>query len=95
MPFGLCNAPATFERLMDRVLQGLRWSRCLVYLDDIISFVSTFDGTLTNLTLIFEFLRITTEVHQVPPIQIICTIPGTYCGPPWLGVRPCEACANS
>ena len=57
MPFGLCNAPATFERLMDRVLQGLRWSRCLVYLDDIISFGSTFDGALTNLTLIFERLR--------------------------------------
>ena len=57
MPFGLCNAPATFERLMERVLQGLRWSRCLVYLDDIISFGSTFDSALANLTLIFERLR--------------------------------------
>ena len=57
MPFGLCNAPATFERLMDRVLQGLRWSRCLVYLDDIISCRSTFGDTLDNLTLIFERLR--------------------------------------
>ena len=56
-PFGLCNAPATFERLMDRVLQGLRWSRCLVYLDDIISFGTTFDDSLDNLTLIFERLR--------------------------------------
>ena len=38
MPFTLCNAPATFERFMDRVLCGMRWSRCLVYLDDVISF---------------------------------------------------------
>ena len=57
MPFGLCNTPATFERLMDRVLQGLRWSRCLVDLDDIISFGTTFDDALDNLTLIFERLR--------------------------------------
>ena len=57
MPFGLCNAPATLERLMDRVLQGLRWSRCLVYLDDIISFGSIFRDVLDNLTLIFERLR--------------------------------------
>ena len=46
-----------FERLMDQVLQGLRWSRCLVYLDDIISFGSTFEDALDNLTLIFERLR--------------------------------------
>ena len=42
---------------MDRVLQGLRWSRCLVYLDDIISFGTTCDDVLDNLTLICVRLR--------------------------------------
>ena len=35
MGFGLCNAPAIFQRLMNSVLQGLLWEECLVYLDDI------------------------------------------------------------
>ena len=38
LPFGLCNAPATFSRLMDHVLSGLSWEICLYYLDDIIVF---------------------------------------------------------
>ena len=42
---------------MDQVLQGLRWSHCLVYLDDIISFGTTFGDALDNLTSIFERLR--------------------------------------
>ena len=42
---------------MDRVLQGFRWSRCLVYLDDVISFGTTFEDALDNWTSIFERLR--------------------------------------
>ena len=49
MPFGLCNAPATFERLMDRVLCGMCWSHCLVYLDDVISFGTTAPEALQRL----------------------------------------------
>ena len=49
MLFRLCNAPATFERLMDRVLCGMRWSRCLVYLDDVISFGGTVTEALGRL----------------------------------------------
>ena len=49
LPFGLCNAPATFERLMERVLRGLQWERCLLYLDDVLVFGATFKETIANL----------------------------------------------
>ncbi|UYV69036.1 K02A2.6-like, partial [Cordylochernes scorpioides] len=49
MPFGLCNAPATFERMIDNVLRGLKWDMCLCYLDDIVVYGSTFKEHLTRL----------------------------------------------
>ena len=36
MPFGLCNAPTTFQRLMDHTLAGLQGTEMFVYLDDIV-----------------------------------------------------------
>ena len=36
MPFGLSNAPATFQRALDILLSGYKWKHCLVYLDDVI-----------------------------------------------------------
>ncbi len=57
MPFGLCNAPATFQRLMDRVLAGMQWEICLVYLDDIIVLGKDVKEMLQRLAKVFERLR--------------------------------------
>lgn len=57
MPFGLCNAPATFERLMESVLRGLNWETCLVYLDDVIIFGRTFDEHKNRLEEVFKRFR--------------------------------------
>ena len=57
MPFGLCNAPATFQRLMDLVLAGVQWSHCLVYLDDIIVVGRSFHDHLQNLSVVLQRLK--------------------------------------
>eukprot|EP00731_Ephydatia_muelleri_P012465 Em0006g1359a len=57
MPFGLCNAPATFQRLMDKVLSGLKWYSCLVYIDDIVVVGDSFENHLYNLVGVLKRLR--------------------------------------
>lgn len=56
MPFGLCNAPSTFQHLMETVLAGLHWLICLVYLDDIIIHSRTFEDHLINLRKVLQQL---------------------------------------
>ncbi|GFX46344.1 retrovirus-related Pol polyprotein from transposon 297 [Trichonephila clavipes] len=57
MPFGLCNAPATFERMMDNLLRNFKWTMCLSYLDDIIVFSETFEDHLIRLRLVLKCLQ--------------------------------------
>jgi hypothetical protein len=64
MPFGLCNAPAAFERLMESVLRGLTYEPCLVYLDDVIVIGCTFQEQLDNLWKVFLRLRGPPEIES-------------------------------
>ncbi|KAA3679460.1 uncharacterized protein DEA37_0005708 [Paragonimus westermani] len=57
MPFGPANVLATFQRLMQTVLQDLVPSQCLIYLDDIIVHVPTIDEHNSRLKHVFERLR--------------------------------------
>lgn len=57
MPFGLKNAPATFQRLMEAILGNLHWNGVLIYLDDILIHDTTFKGALQRLTEVFKRLQ--------------------------------------
>ena len=54
MPYGLCNAPATFQCLMQNCLGELNLTYALVYLDDVIVFSKTEDEHLVHLHTILE-----------------------------------------
>lgn len=57
MPFGLCNAPGTFQRAMELVLRGFQWKTLLVYLDDIIVLGGGVEENLQRLADVFERLH--------------------------------------
>ena len=57
MPFGLCNAPATFQWLMQNCLGKLNLIYCLIYLNDLIMFLQTTEEHLHRLHIVFDWLR--------------------------------------
>ena len=46
--FGLCNALATFSRVMQAVLHGLLWDILLAYVDDVIVMGKNFESHMAN-----------------------------------------------
>ena len=57
VPFGLSNAPVTFERAMQKILAGLEWKSCFVYLDDVLVASKTFEEHLKHLRQVLLRLR--------------------------------------
>ena len=69
MPFGLTGAPSTFENLIEKVMRGLQWETCVLYLDDVICFGSDFSKTYQNLQEIFERFRQANLKLKVPSVS--------------------------
>ena len=57
MPFGLCNAPPTFQRLMLNCLGELNLTYCLIYLDDVIIFSKTEEEHLERMRVVSDRFR--------------------------------------
>ena len=53
-PFGPCNAPTTFQQLMQNCLGELNLIYCLIYLEDIIVFLHTAEEHLYHLCIVFD-----------------------------------------
>ena len=56
MPFGLCNAPPTFQRLMQNCLGELNLTYCLIHLDDVIVFSDMPEEHLRRMHVVFDRL---------------------------------------
>ena len=57
MPFGLRNAPATFQRALDIILSGVRWKTCLMYKDDVVIFSKTEEEHFTQVNHVLTLLE--------------------------------------
>ena len=76
MPFGVTNAPAVFQRLMQQVLAGLQSESATefksVYLDDVIMFSEALIDHINHLKAVFDYLRKAKLMLNPKKCRIIC-----------------------
>lgn len=56
-PFGLINAPATFQRALDIMLSGVRWQVCLIDLDYVIVFSKDVTSHICDVDRVHDLLQ--------------------------------------
>jgi hypothetical protein len=86
MPFGLCNSPSTFQRLMNHVLCPFLRHFVIVFFDDILIYSKTWSSHLSHVNQVLHLL----SKHQIFLKQSKCALgaseveyPGSYCRKGW------------
>ena len=57
MPFGLCNGPSIFQRVMQGILAPYLWIFCLVYIDDIVIYSKSYEDHIDHLDKVLEAIE--------------------------------------
>jgi len=68
-PFGLKNAPATFQRALDIILCGVKWQSCLIYIDDVIVYYRTEEEHVGHVDRVLRQLRDAGVTLRLPKCQ--------------------------
>jgi hypothetical protein len=72
MPFGLKNAPSTFQRVMDNVLREYLHKSCFVYMDDVVIFSKSLHEHLVHIKQIFNKLKEFNLKVQLDKSKFLC-----------------------
>eukprot|EP00064_Thunnus_orientalis_P024519 superscaffoldBa00010639_g24814 len=70
MPFGLCNAPSTFQRLMQQLFGDQQGQSLPLYLDDIVFFSSTVEQHLERLEMVLDPSKVAVVANWQPPTTV-------------------------
>ena len=79
MPLGAAGAPATQQRMVDRLLAGMEWSCALAYLDDMMVFSRTFDKHMKHLRQLFKQAK-KGSLQFIPQKCRLCHLKTRYLG---------------